>query len=368
MQPKVSIIIPTYNVEQYLRQCMDSVVNQTLKEIEIICINDGSTDGSLSILQEYAEMDSRIIVVDKINEGYGVGMNCGFDLSTGEYLGIVEPDDFVPLNMFGDLYEIASKNDLDFVKADFYRFVTGENGEPEKTLFKLSSNIDDYNKVFNPSETPDAMRYVMNTWSGIYRRDFLSENKIYHNTTPGASYQDNGFWFQTFVFAKRAMIIDIPYYMNRRDNMSSSVHNPQKVYCMNVEYDHIRAVMAEHPDLWERFKYMYWYKKYYSYDMTLNRIGEEFRKEYVQRISKEFKRGMLRGELDSEVFSAYAWQKIILLIKDPDKFYKDFYSGKEILEKTNPSNGKLFLKQLRSMIGSVLPKPIKKAIKKLLKI
>ena len=72
--PKVSIIIPTYNVENYLRECMDSVTRQTLKDIEIICINDGSTDGSLEILKEYADKDPRIVLVDKENEGYGVGI------------------------------------------------------------------------------------------------------------------------------------------------------------------------------------------------------------------------------------------------------------------------------------------------------
>ena len=82
--PKVSIIIPTYNVEDYLRECMDSVTRQTLKDIEIICINDGSTDGSLEILKEYADKDPRIVLVDKENEGYGVGMNIGLDKASGE--------------------------------------------------------------------------------------------------------------------------------------------------------------------------------------------------------------------------------------------------------------------------------------------
>ena len=82
---KVSIIIPTYNVEMYLVECMESVVNQTLKDIEIICINDGSTDGSLEILKSYAQKDDRIVLVDKENGGYGIGMNIGLDKATGEY-------------------------------------------------------------------------------------------------------------------------------------------------------------------------------------------------------------------------------------------------------------------------------------------
>ena len=125
---KVSIILPIYNVQEYLRECLDSVCSQSLADIEIICVNDGSTDSSLDIINEYAAKDKRIVVLSGPNGGYGKAMNKGLDCATGEYIGIVEPDDYVIPEMFDELYEIASKNDLDFVKADFYRF-TRENGQ-----------------------------------------------------------------------------------------------------------------------------------------------------------------------------------------------------------------------------------------------
>ena len=117
---KVSIIIPIYNVEQYLRECLDSVINQTLKNIEIICVNDGSKDNSLEILQEYEKKDKRIIIIDKKNSGYGHSMNVGINKATGEYIGIVEPDDYVKTNMFEKLYNKANELNLDFIKSDFY--------------------------------------------------------------------------------------------------------------------------------------------------------------------------------------------------------------------------------------------------------
>lgn len=318
---KVSIIIPTYNVEPYLVECMDSITRQTLEDIEIICINDGSTDGSLAILKQYAEKDDRIKLVDKENGGYGIGMNIGLDMATGEYIGILEPDDFVPINMYEDLYKIAKDNELDFVKADFYRFTRGDEGNMNLVYNHLSKDESKYNVVFNPSETPEAIRYIMNTWSGIYKRDFINAHNIRHNETPGASFQDNGFWFQTFVYAKRAMIIDKPYYMNRRDNPNSSVKNPQKVYCMNVEYDHIRDILMENEELWDRFKYIYSVKKLHNYMATLNRISEEFKVEYVQRISEEFKRAQIKGELRESDFTVKEWEKITLLINSPTGFY-----------------------------------------------
>lgn len=325
--PKVSIIIPTYNVEDYLRECMESVTRQTLKDIEIICINDGSTDGSLQILKEYADKDSRIVLVDKENEGYGVGMNIGLDKASGEYIGIVEPDDFVPLNMYEDLYGIAKENDLDFVKADFYRFTrNSENGNMELIYNHLDSTGENYNQVINPFEKPYITKFIMNTWSGIYRREYIEKYHIRHNTTPGASFQDNGFFWQTFIYARRCMFIDKPYYMNRRDNPNSSVNNKQKVYCMNVEYDFIRDIFMqkENEELWERFKYYYNYKRYFSYIFTIGRISDEFKQEYVERISKEFKRAQELGELDLSVFTDNTREKINLLMKDPDGYYQKY--------------------------------------------
>lgn len=319
---KVSIIIPTYNVEMYLVECMESVIHQTLKDIEIICINDGSTDGSLEILKSYAQKDDRIVLVDKENGGYGIAMNIGLEKATGEYIGIVEPDDFVKLDMYESLYQIAKDNDLDFVKADFYRFKRTDEDDMNMVYNHLSKNPEDYNKVFNPSEDTEAIRYIMNTWSGIYKKEFIEKHHIRHNETPGASFQDNGFWFQTFIFATRAMIVDKPYYMNRRDNPNSSVHNREKVYCMNIEYDHFRDILMEHPELWERFKGMYWYKKYNNYIGTIRRIGMEYRREFVERFSAEFKRGLEKKELDPSVFSVAAWKKIQVVAAEPDTFYK----------------------------------------------
>lgn len=322
--PKVSIVIPTYNVENYLCECMESVVNQTLRDIEIICINDGSTDGSLKILREYADRDERVILIDKKNEGYGVGMNTGMDIATGEYIGIVEPDDFVPLTMYEDLYNIAKENELDFVKADFYRFTRDERtGKLNLVYNRLDSSGENYNQVICPFEKPYVTKFIMNTWSGIYRRKFIEEHRIRHNTTPGAAFQDNGFFWQTFMYAKRCMFLDRPYYMNRRDNPNSSVKNKEKVYCMNIEYDFIRDIFMqkENEKLWDRFKYYFNYKRYFSYLFTLGRISKEFKRGYVERISREFKRARSQDELDFKVFTPNTRKKISLLIHKPTVYY-----------------------------------------------
>ena len=363
---KVSIIIPTYNVDMFLDECLESVQRQTLHDIEIICVNDGSTDHSLEIIKKYAENDPRFVIIDKENGGYGKAMNVGLDKATGEYIGIVEPDDFVPLYMYEDLYNIAKKNELDFVKADFYRFTRStENGDMNLVYNHLDRNHEWYGKVFDPSEEPITLSFIMNTWSGIYKREFLEKHQIRHNETPGASFQDNGFYFQTFVYAKRAMIIDKPYYMNRRDNPNSSVNNREKVYCSNVEYDYIRDLLMRDPAVWEKFKYMYTVKKFHNYRFTLSRIADEFKKEYIQRISQEFKRAREKDELKPNLFSSKEWENLMFLIKDPDGYYVKYYlqSARErsLEKKVNDLEKSTSLKVGRAIM--FIPIKIKKLFK-----
>ena len=116
MSPKVSLVIPCCNVERYVEQSVRSAMNQSLRNIEIICINDGSTDSTLSILQKLANEDSRICIIDKPNSGYGNSMNIGFDAAHGEYVGILESDDFIDELMLEVFYDLAKSNDAEVVK------------------------------------------------------------------------------------------------------------------------------------------------------------------------------------------------------------------------------------------------------------
>ena len=112
---KVSILVPVYNTSEYLRKCLDTLVGQTLKEIEIICVNDGSTDNSLEILEQYAARDARVVIVNKPNGGLPSARNAGIDNAKGEYLGFVDSDDYVELNMFERLYNTAKKKNSEVV-------------------------------------------------------------------------------------------------------------------------------------------------------------------------------------------------------------------------------------------------------------
>ena len=307
--PRISIVIPVYNTEQYLKECLDSLIRQTMRDIELICVNDGSTDGSRAILAEYAEKDERIRLIDQPNSGYGRAMNTGIDQAAGEYIGIVEPDDYVSLTMFEDLYSVAATDDLDLVKADYLRFVS--NLKAETRTFKythLSDRQEDYRRVFKPRDEKGSFFFVMNTWSGIYRKDFLQKYAIRHNETPGASYQDNGFWFQTFLYAERAMILDIPCYRVRRDNPNSSIRDPEKVMAMSREYDYIRGILEKDEKLWEEMKEVYWRLRIRNHNATMNRIAPEKRKEFLKEVRQEILEGISKDGFCPEDFSETDFQ------------------------------------------------------------
>lgn len=333
--PKVSIIVPTYNVEQYLEQCMDSIINQTLEDIEIICVDDGSTDNSGKILDEYAAKDSRIKVIHKENGGYGKAMNVGLDSATGEYIGIVEPDDYIKLNMYEDLYKIAHEKNLDLIKADFHRF-TSEKEDMELGYNALDQTGEFYWQIINPKINQRPFEFTMNTWSGIYKRDFIKKNNIRHNETPGASFQDNGFWFQTFIFAEKIFFVNKPYYMKRRDNPNSSVKNREKVYAMKHEYDFIYKILEKHRDLKEIFIKEYYKAKYNNYIFTILRIDKKFRKEFNQVFYEDFKQAIENKEIDYNLFNTTDTEKnfwIKMLCENPNKFLKKLTKEKSFLEK-----------------------------------
>ena len=316
---KVSIIIPVYNVEEYLEECLDSAISQTLQDIEIICVNDGSTDNSLNILKDYASRDKRIRIINKANAGYGHVMNLGMDMASGEYIGIIESDDYVLPEMFERLYSVAKEHDLDFVKSNFYRFHRG-NDYLEKTFNKIAFKDENYNKIICPRENHDCFTFIMNTWCGIYKRDFLQKNCIRHFETPGASFQDNGFWFKANVYADKTMYLNDAFYMNRRDNPDSSVNDSGKMMCANREY-HLIYDFLEKNDIKEDFLDVYSLKQYHNYLFTLSRIAKENKKEYLNIISKEFNQSNQKGELDTSLFSLRQINEIYWIMRDPEEFY-----------------------------------------------
>ncbi len=342
--PKVSVIVPVCNVEKYLRECLDSALAQTLKDIEIICVDDGSTDGSPQILDEYASKDSRVKVIHKPNSGYGHTMNVGLDAATGEYFAILESDDIIKPNMYEVLYAEAKKYDLDLIKSDYEIFI-GDQASRQYTYRAITNKSSYYYNVINPANNLDVFNVAMMTWTGLYKISFLRENNIRHNETPGASYQDNGFWFQTFAWAKRVYFIDRSFYMLRRDNPNSSVHNRAKVFCIFDEYQFIESRLRKDPVKLATFIGIFHKKKYDNCRFHLDRIGNEFKMDYLRRMSDEFKAARAKNELDERLFIGSGYKALTEIMDHTESFCINYMAKQKDFTPKTPQEEIVILKR-----------------------
>ena len=219
--PKVSVIVPIYGVEKFLRECVDSILSQTLKDIEIILIDDGGKDNCPQIIDEYAQKDERIVAIHKPNGGYGQTCNVGLGKATGEYVAIVEPDDYINCNMYEDLYNIATKYNSDIVKSCFYDNLQAK--EEQRILkTKWADNKIPQDRSFTVNECGLFLQYHPSIWSCIYKREFLQKNNIKFIEAPGAGWTDNPFQVQTMCLAERINYTPNAYYYWRRLNKDES--------------------------------------------------------------------------------------------------------------------------------------------------
>lgn len=315
--PKVSIVVPVCNVEKYVAKCLDSIIRQTLTDIEIICVDDGSTDNSGRILDAYAQKDSRIQVIHKENSGYGDSMNIGFSMAKGEYIGIVESDDAIKPEMYQVLYENAKEHDLDLIKSNAFFW-----WEPLHLWdSSYSKDLEDfYDVVLTPKNREIMFLFFMNTWTGIYKREFIERYHIRHNTTPGASYQDNGFWVQTLCFCERAMWLKEAYYYYRQDNPTASVKSKNKVYAMRNEYEYVLKVLENRVS--EAEMNLCFYYRMMRHRGTFNRIDDSLKREFCNTIIDEYGR----------------YKKYILHNEDLNKWFEQICSNpdevcRQIIEK-----------------------------------
>ena len=317
--PKVSIVVPIYNVEKYLDECLKSIQKQSLKDIEVICVDDGSTDGSLDIVKKFADRDKRFTYITKKNAGYGDTMNRGFDAATGEYIGIVESDDYIYPEMFRTLYLTAKQYCCEVVKSDYYEFTTTQ--KKKQRYINTPINPQYYDKVLNYKNCKDLFHFKMNTWTGIYLRQFIADNDIKHNTTPGAAYQDNGFWFQTLSLAEKIVFINKAFYHYRQDNPNSSINSKGKVFCMCDEYAYIESFLNCHENIHDDLYSIFLVKKYYNYMYTYGRISDEFKIKFLERFADEFRAPLKDNLLTVENAGAHIMQMLRRIVKNPAQFY-----------------------------------------------
>lgn len=211
-QPLVSVLVPVYKTEQFLEECLDSLINQTLKDMEIICVNDGSPDNCKSILKRYAEKDSRIVVVNKENGGLPSARNAGLDAAKGKYVGFVDSDDYVQPDMFERLLQTAEKYNCEIVVcgANIYPL----NPAPDEWLKQVLSPQNKVYKSFSPElvfNEPSSRPFI---WRTFVKRDLIERNNIRLQEDISVG-EDNAFQFRLYPLAKGVALISDKLYNYR---------------------------------------------------------------------------------------------------------------------------------------------------------
>lgn len=256
--PKISVIVPVYNVENYLRGCLDSIINQSFKDLEIICVNDGSTDNSGTILQEYADKDSRIKIINKENGGLSSARNVGIMAATGDFLGFVDSDDWIDLDFYEKLYNAAVKYDADIACANLLRVYKHKSTYYIKyRRYKCTKKV---RLKYEWAKLPDNS-YVMNK---IYERRKLQKTGILFEE--GITFEDMEFSHNVLYSFNNMVTVPGTCY-NYRDNPYSIVNIRSKRNMDAYKYALIKCMdfIQRYNIIWGRMhKYHYCEKTSYS--------------------------------------------------------------------------------------------------------
>lgn len=235
---KISVIIPVYNSSTNLRKCLDSVVNQTLKDIEIIVINDGSTDDSKNIIEEYTVKYKNIIFIDQENKGIGKTRNIGIKKATGEYITFVDSDDYIKENMLEEYYKYAKKHNFDLVIGSYIKKINNKEIIFENNKFKTG----------NVKTTPQILYLIeYGPWAKLYKREMLINNNIYFDEK--RKYEDMPFVSKALLKSKLIGQITEPYYYY-------IIHNNSETTTMDKRVFDILDILKEIKDYYKREYYL----------------------------------------------------------------------------------------------------------------
>lgn len=326
-QPKVSVIVPVYNVEKYLPRCLDSLVRQTLDDLEIIVIDDGSTDASGTIADGYAEANKNMVVLHQPNGGYGKAVNQGLSQAKGEYIGILESDDWCSPFMFERLYTVAKEKNVEVIKSDFYRWW----GENDSSVYIKVTKQELYNAVTNLRKSHALMYMQPSIWSSIYKRDFLVKNGIFLTETPGASYQDASFQHKVLFCVESFFLINESFVYYRQDNANSSVYDKKKIFCVCDEYDECRSFLDKNG---MPFSAVLERARVDGYLWNYNRLDEEGRRLFYPRMREDFAKIKKDGLLTRELYGQRAIVRMLSIINGLGNFSLQKIENGEVFKGT----------------------------------
>lgn len=342
--PKISVLIPSYNSIKYIQEALESVQKQSLKDIEILCIDAYSNDGTLEFLQEKAQEDERIKLILSSKKSLGYQLNLGFDNACGEYVSIVESDDYVKEDMCEKLYNLALKTKCEVIKADMIKFTRKKR---QKNIYRsIYDEKDLYEKILDKKHKNSLAKHswTMNQ-SAIYKLDFIRKFKIRANESEGASYQDCALWILFIFLAPSIYLHPEAFYFYRQDNENSSIHSKEKVYAVCDEFAFTDSFLNEYKDIKDELYPAILYRKYITYWWNFKRIDDKFKEDFLKVFASEFKDEL--DKLDPYFFGKGAIKELKKIVANPVKFYKDYKSPAFKIRKFGARYKNRFLKLVK---------------------
>ena len=318
---EISVIIPVYNVEKYLERCLDSVINQTFEEIEIICVNDGSTDNSRKILEEYKNKDSRVVIIDKENGGLSSARNAGMKVATGKFISFIDSDDWVNLSFLEKLYKnITTLNtDISICGVHQYDELSQEINDnlPYFTLECFDNSFN--NKVFSYEDTKNFMMEVpVMAWNKLYRKSFLDECNA--QFPEGLIWEDGPFFFSIYFKTQKVSVIRDLLYYYRINRKGSIVQKGGKPFMDIIDVVELMYNSIKDLPCFDEIKYEFYFRKAEDIVFRYDLISSKYKNEFSKRLKEK------KFLFDNEIFDfkliekqePYTYRNLFAII---DKFH-----------------------------------------------
>ena len=316
----ISVIVPIYNVSEYLRRCLDSIVGQSYKRIEIILVNDGSTDNSGEICKEYAQKDNRIKIIEKQNGGLSEARNYGINIAKGNYITFVDSDDWLEEEYIEVLYKCIYKEQCDVSICDFYNITSSK-----KILNKYMNN--EYEYVYKGKEALiellKAEKFSTSAWGKLYKRSLFLERRY----PVGKIYEDIPVTYDIFLSDIKAIFIAKPLYnyFYRNNAISKMSFSVKRLDAINFMEDIGDRVIAKYPEL-RKFVEIRLFSVYFNTYLTFNREKEFL--SYKKEIKKKIRKYRLKV-LFSNISSKQMKRKAIISVLNLNLIKKILYIRKE---------------------------------------
>ena len=319
----VSVVIPVYNVEQYLEECLESVTNQTLRDIEIICIDDGSEDNSLEILEKYEKLDDRIKVVSQENKGPGATRNLGINISKGKYLYFIDSDDYIELNALEELFNYAKEKDVDFL---LYPAINLDN--QNKRFFKTDIySMNDVEKFIGDGvvDYKDLDNLIFSipvtAYSKLYNADFIKKNDI--KFPEGLIFEDNIFFWNLVFSAKKIAFYSKYFYIRRRHSSSiTTLHDKRLID--SIEINRLMVETFKKFGILDKFKNVIYNRRINLTYLRFVEILDEYKEDYYKKLNQDYKNIVNDGYYDDYINILDSRNKAIFEICLNSNTYKEF--------------------------------------------